>query len=146
MEGSVVKAHVDVEKNHLAARKMCSLLLCAASLEEPIKVFVNRHSTNSAPLNKMSGVCLGSRYADIHLTLREAHTSLFLMLGYTSKEIARELGLSPRTVEFYLSCIKSKLNLTRKSAIIRTLLQSEFITNFEASLKNNSETTIQQFI
>jgi len=55
------------------------------------------------------------------LTRRELDTIRQFTNGCTTKEAAKNLDLSPRTVESYLSNIKHKLGLTKKSDIIRLL-------------------------
>lgn len=48
-----------------------------------------------------------------------------LMLGKTAKQIGKALGISPRTVEFHITNIKSKLRCYRKSEIIEFLIKNE---------------------
>jgi len=57
----------------------------------------------------------------MQFTQRELDCISFLPLGYTAKEIARELSLSMRTVEFYLGNVKAKLGCSRRSEVIRLL-------------------------
>lgn len=74
-------------------------------------------------------VLLGRSYPNIYLTEREAHCALLLLRGCTSRETALQMHLSSRTVEYYLSNVKSKLGLRRKSGVISVLLESDFIQN-----------------
>ena len=55
------------------------------------------------------------------LSKRQMECCSLLLKGKTSKEIAASLGLSFRTVEFYISNIKIKLNCKNKSDLIRKL-------------------------
>ncbi len=59
------------------------------------------------------------------ITHREAECIYHLSLGHTARETARHLGLTYRTVEYYLANIKDKLRCTKKSEII-SLLSSKF--------------------
>lgn len=68
------------------------------------------------------------------LTNRELDCVRLMFLGHTAKEISSSLGVSVRTVEFYLDNIKSKLYCTKKSEIISTILA--FATG--SSLKHQS--------
>jgi DNA-binding NarL/FixJ family response regulator len=45
-------------------------------------------------------------------------------LGKTSKEIARELGLSARTVEVYRAAILSKFDVGNTSSAVRVLVEA----------------------
>ena len=53
------------------------------------------------------------------LSQREAEILKFLALGYTNTEVARDLSLSPRTVETYRSNIQQKLGLKSRSELAR---------------------------
>ena len=54
----------------------------------------------------------------ISLTQREIESIQCLCHGYSIKEAARHLAISPRTVESYLNNVKDKLNLQKKSELI----------------------------
>lgn len=55
------------------------------------------------------------------LTEREIEVLKLISRGYTSKEIAEQLFLSKKTIDYYRSNIKAKLNLSKKSEIIHFL-------------------------
>jgi DNA-binding CsgD family transcriptional regulator len=74
-------------------------------------------------------VLLGHRYPQTYLTEREAHCALLLLRGCTAREAAKQMSLSSRTVEYYISNIKSKLGLRKKSGVVAALLDSDFIMN-----------------
>lgn len=57
------------------------------------------------------------------LTNRELEISQKLILGFSAKEIAVKLYLSPRTVETHIAHIKQKLNCTKRSELIKKLFQ-----------------------
>ena len=127
-----MKNNIELCDSSFNMQKMCRGLLEAATFEEPVVRAFRRD--DELHLNKVEGILLGPKYPDVQLTIREAHSCLFLMLGFTSKEIASKLNLSSRTVEHYISCAKVKLSLNRKSSIIRVLLCSDFITNLNKAL------------
>jgi DNA-binding CsgD family transcriptional regulator len=58
----------------------------------------------------------------IHVTPRQVECIVYMMLGKSSKEIARDLCISQRTVEAHISHLKSKLNVSFKSAVIEKIL------------------------
>jgi RNA polymerase sigma factor (sigma-70 family) len=51
-----------------------------------------------------------------NLTKREKQVLKLTAAGLTNKEIAQSLGITPRTVEFHLSKIYKKLNVTCRAA------------------------------
>ena len=50
----------------------------------------------------------------------------FLSHGMTYKEIAREMDLSPRTVEYYMEAIRKKTNLNTKSQLVSLFLSQNY--------------------
>ncbi len=54
----------------------------------------------------------------VKITLQEKVCIELLCIGYSTKAIARKLKLSPRTVEYYLKKIRSKLNCDKKLDLI----------------------------
>jgi len=59
------------------------------------------------------------------LTARERDVLRGLMAGGSNKVIARDLGLSPRTVEAYRATLMTKMHAANLSELIRMALQSE---------------------
>jgi len=57
----------------------------------------------------------------IYLTNREVQCSGLIIKGKTCKEIAKELKLSPRTVEVYIQNLKDKFSCRSKSMLIECL-------------------------
>ncbi|RDI43407.1 response regulator transcription factor [Aquicella lusitana] len=64
---------------------------------------------------------------EIHLTKREIECANYIGQGYTIKEIAELLALSSRTVESHIAHIKTKLNIRRKSELVKYLLRNNLI-------------------
>ncbi len=62
-----------------------------------------------------------------NLTIRQVDCLYYLVKGMTIKQIARELNLSPRTIEHYLDAVKIKLNCISRSELIEKALQMNAI-------------------
>jgi len=58
---------------------------------------------------------------EIVLPRQQKACANFLLTGMTNKQIARELNLSPRTVETYINHLKSKLHCKNKMELIAKL-------------------------
>ncbi len=74
---------------------------------------------------------LGEPFSSIYFTQREAECMIQMLKGKTMVETGKILNLSPRTVEYYLTKIKRKLNRRKKSEIMQLVADSEFVKNFE---------------
>ncbi len=74
-------------------------------------------------------VYLGEVFPGVYFTQREAHCALLLLNGATVKLIAKHLGLSYRTVEYYMDNIKAKIQRRRKGDVIAAILKSDFLKN-----------------
>ncbi|MEO6351598.1 MAG: PAS and helix-turn-helix domain-containing protein [Oxalobacteraceae bacterium] len=62
------------------------------------------------------------RALSVEFTPREREVSALLVEGKTSKLIARQLALSPRTVEMYRSKLMRKFNAANSSELVQKLL------------------------
>lgn len=72
---------------------------------------------------------LGERYAQVYFTKRESECMVLLLKGKTIDNVAMVLNLSPRTIEFYIKNMKSKVGCRTKSELIGLVCASEFIKN-----------------
>ena len=70
---------------------------------------------------------LDGEFQDIVLSAREMDIICCLLKGMTSEETGKEIYLSPRTVEDYLSTIRDKFFVKSKSKLIQKLLEADFI-------------------
>ena len=59
----------------------------------------------------------------IFLTNRELQMVYFLHQAMTATEIAEQIDLSPRTVEYYTDNLKMKFQVTSKKALVQRLVQ-----------------------
>lgn len=66
---------------------------------------------------------LGDIFDNIYLTCREIEVLKKILLGYTAKQTATTLKLSPKTVESYIDRIRIKLQATTKGDIIATSIK-----------------------
>jgi len=62
--------------------------------------------------------------AEARLTPREREVFAFIAMGKTNKEMARQLGLSARTVEGYRASIMRKVGAKSASELVRRVLDS----------------------
>ena len=59
------------------------------------------------------------------LTMRQRQVAARITYGWTYKEIARDLDLSPRTVEAHLVAIRLKLNCVRSTDVMRHVFAAD---------------------
>jgi DNA-binding CsgD family transcriptional regulator len=67
------------------------------------------------------------RSVSANLTPREREIAAFLAEGKTSKSIAKQIGLSPRTIEMYRANLMRKLNAQTSAELIHRLLHAQEI-------------------
>lgn len=97
-----------------------------------------RTEKNRAPYKSVS-YFLGESFPGIYLTSREAQCMQNFLENKTVSEAASLLSLSPRTVEFYLKNMKTKLECKTKSELIQKVRESEFSKNYLADSKNENK-------
>lgn len=81
----------------------------------------NAKSERDMRIAKLQQV-LNSNNAGVKLSTRQVECISYAMSGYTAKEIAIDLGLSPRTIEYYFDLIKDKCNCTSKRELLHKLM------------------------
>lgn len=86
---------------------------------------------------KQTGYILEDCYLDFSLTKRQSECLFFLMRGKTSKEIAKILNVSFRTVEIYIDQVKHKLNCSKKSDLIEKAMAYGYMNIIPNSLFEN---------
>lgn len=74
---------------------------------------------------------LGSKYGSTYFTKREAECMVLLLRGKTIGSVANILKLSPRTVEYYIKNMKSKLGCRTKFELVDLVYASDFIKNVD---------------
>lgn len=78
---------------------------------------------------------LSGEFHGHYLTRREAQCVYHAMENLTIQETAKQMQLSPRTVEFYLKRIRTKLNCQRKRDLINKLGHTEFKERYQQHSK-----------
>jgi len=63
-----------------------------------------------------------------HLTDREREVLKLVAEGYTAREIAEVLVVSPKTVEWYRTNLMNKLNIHNKTDLIKFAIRKRIIT------------------
>ena len=66
----------------------------------------------------------------INLSKREAECALYLIKGLKSKEISKEMSITPKTVDNYIENIKDKLGCKNRSEISKLLFDYNFVKQF----------------
>jgi len=74
---------------------------------------------------------LGKKFKGIHFSRREAECMVCFLQGKTIYGTAAAIGLSPRTVEYYVKNMKSKIGCHSKCELIEKVLQSSFLDNVD---------------
>ena len=101
-----------MEESYRAARRLNAKPLAAACAAEFDRL--------GEPLERRLGRRAAAQHAAAGLSRREVEVTRLVALGRTNREIARELFLSPRTVDMHVRNILSKLNCrTRTEAASR---------------------------
>lgn len=77
---------------------------------------------------------LADHYPELPLSERQSECLFHLIRGKTSKEIARILALSFRTIEHYIDQIKIKLNCDNKAALIEKAITMGYVNIIPRSL------------
>ncbi|MDX2165158.1 MAG: helix-turn-helix transcriptional regulator [Gammaproteobacteria bacterium] len=82
----------------------------------PMGILVTSHVLNTFSIEKAHA---------LGLTKREIQCLYYLFEGYTAKEIAKIIKLSPRTVEGYVENMKHKLNCSMTSELLLMCMQKD---------------------
>lgn len=90
--------------------------------------FRARTLTPADPLARvvMSYAAISDATAGVRLTPREREVVVFLSQGKTSKEIAKALGLSPRTIEDVRARLLKKLDVRNVTELLSKLSRGDF--------------------
>jgi DNA-binding CsgD family transcriptional regulator len=75
-------------------------------------------------------------FAAVLLTEREAECLKHVMYGRSYKHIGRTLGISPRTVEFYINNMRTKFHCLNRYDLIEKVRCTDFLANNMLSLLN----------
>ena len=84
------------------------------------------HNEKSSKKNNFKQYPLSEPWDNVYLTQREAECVQLCLQGMSMKQVGICLGLSPRTIEFYLKNIKDKMGVKRKKELIIIFKQMLF--------------------
>jgi len=74
---------------------------------------------------------LGKSFEGTHFSKREAECMVYLLKGKSSKNVAKKLKLSPRTVEYYIENMKKKLKCRTKFELVDLVMDSDFLSGVD---------------
>lgn len=80
-------------------------------------------------------------HSSLSLTEKQENCLFLLIRGKTTKEIAKQLGVSPRTIESHLDAMKIKLNCDNKSALIEKAIDHGFLFYIPKLFQTNNTST-----
>jgi len=69
-----------------------------------------------------------------YLTRQEALCMLYILQGYTMKATAKELSLSPRTIEFYFKRIREKFGCKTRTELLTILAAHDTLAKLQQLL------------
>ena len=92
------------------------LAVAAGGVPVTIAMLIYWRSRQAAPLN---GGPAQAAFAEVRLTPREREILHLVGDGKTTKEIARDLGISPKTVEFHRSHLMRKFEASNMAELVR---------------------------
>ena len=116
-----------VENNKITGSVFQTLLLphmtkqIAKSYLQNANILISKHTKTHLEALGLNSTC---KYK---LTHRELECIRFLTKGASANDIAHTLGLSKRTIDFYIRNIKDKLNVRKTTEIIITALTDGII-------------------
>lgn len=68
-----------------------------------------------------------TKYPGVALSKRQSQCLYHLLRGKSAASIAKILGLSPKTVEYYIDEIKNKMHCSTKAELIEKSIDKGFI-------------------
>jgi len=87
--------------------------------------------------NNKTRIDLSHHYPDIYFTMREAECVYLLIKYETRKTIGKKLGISFRTVDYYLENVKRKLDCKTKRSLCVAMEKINYKKIYEDILKVN---------
>jgi FixJ family two-component response regulator len=121
----VITAHGDVATTR-AAMKAGAFDFLEKPVENDVLLDVTRRAMAEGESRKRSSAERATRAARIaRLTTREREVMALIAAGQQHREIAAELGISPRTVEVYRARLMEKLEARSLAELIRISLEDD---------------------
>lgn len=102
----------------------CSIVVGQHSLSESLAIVKKIGLMDNQPASQTA--LQNVKVNNVHLTQRELQCLKLTVKGYTAKRIAKELELSHRTVEEYLTNIRVKTGASSKAALIEMTIDNYY--------------------
>lgn len=96
--------------NFIAEFKKQAAALILEATHEPINLSPGKSTATKIFNHNQHMIKLNKRELEVLIALHE---------GLSAKETAKKLGLSPRTIEYYLANVKNKLGISKKTALAK---------------------------
>lgn len=103
---------------------------CMAAADKSV-----REAKKSFKRRKPEGFKLGNKHPDVRFSRREAECMVMFLQGMTMRDTAEALGLSPRTVEFYVKNMRQKVGCSTKAELINIVANSDFVLLLEERVR-----------
>lgn len=95
-------------------------------LQDDLMKNYQRKKTSIKTERIMKNYFLSEPFAHIYFTHRELECIKLLIAGYSNREVSDILGLSERTVEFYIRNMRDKTGTLSKSALLELMKITQF--------------------
>ena len=122
---SSTKTPIFCKKNNQSATLSCMLEMDCTLIEKFASILNSSTKTRNMA-NILGSYSTRQREDDITLSKRQAQSLFFLLRGKTSKEIARILSLSPRTVDEYIDIMKVKFHCENRLQLISCAIEKGY--------------------
>lgn len=106
--------------------------MLVSRFEQLISLYKNLHVSRSARYY------IGRYDELLYVSGREAQIILHVLFGLTAKESAKELGLSFRTVEYYLKILKRKMRCKNRRELMAKVIESHFLASLVSEQRESS--------
>ena len=120
-----IKVPVYNEINHILGVFGVSVLLEEQPLAESINLMGKMGLLNAFTHYQTRMQINSKAIKNSHLSRRQQEIIQYLVRGYSAKKIGEHLGLSKRTIEYYIDLIKIKLSVSTKVELIEKIMQSD---------------------
>lgn len=74
---------------------------------------------------------VGGALSSVEFTRREAECMVWILRGYTNCQIAECMGLSSRTVEYYIKNMRAKVGAHSKLHLMKVVLATDFLSRVD---------------
>lgn len=100
-------------------------------LDEEMDFYAPSRYSDLKETRDLRAYYLGEKYPGLYLTKREAESVFWLVQGCTIAQAALHMGLSARTVEYYIKNLKAKLCCKTKKELLSKVLYTTLLQQLE---------------